>query len=133
MTQRAPRRDENDQRKEPTVTEKVALAEAVAERLGARQGQRTNLATSGNISLSESAGQTRDIAAAKTGLGSGKTLEAFNATLPVQMPSVITFRLIVGMCPVAQVPVWGLRGTKSEPRSSRSHRAREDGPPWRRP
>ena len=57
------------------MTEKVALAEAVAERLGARQGERTDLATSGNISPSDK-GRTTDIAAAKAGLGSGKTLEA---------------------------------------------------------
>ena len=114
------------------MTEKVALAEAVAERLQGRAGNPDLKPNSGNISLIDK-GQTRDIAATKAGLGSGKTLEAFNATLPVQMPSVITFRLIVGMCPVAQVPVWGLRGTKSQPRGSRSHRARENGPPWRRP
>ena len=49
----------------------VAIAEAVAERLGKRQGERTDLGTSGNISLSDK-GQTRDLAAAKAGLGSGK-------------------------------------------------------------
>lgn len=57
------------------MSERVAIAEAVAERLGKRQGQRTDLATSGNISLSDQ-GQTRDLAAAKAGFGSGKTLEA---------------------------------------------------------
>ena len=67
--------DENDQRKTPTVSERVALAEAIAERLGQRKGQRTDLVTSGNITGSDK-GDTRDIAAAKSGLGSGKTLEA---------------------------------------------------------
>ena len=51
---------------------RVAIAEAVAERLGKRQGERSDLGTSGNISLSDK-GQTRDLAAAKAGLGSGKT------------------------------------------------------------
>ena len=60
---------------------RVAIAEAVAERLGKRQGERSDLATSGNISLSDK-GQTRDLAAAKAGLGSGKTLEALNGTKP---------------------------------------------------
>ena len=74
-------RDENDQRKEPTTSEKVALAEAIEARIkgpnGTRQGQRTDLGTCGNVSTSDEAGQkTRDIAAAKAGLGSGKTLEA---------------------------------------------------------
>ena len=66
--------DENDQRKTPTVSERVALAEAIAERLGQRKGQRTDLVTSGNITGSDN-GDIRDIAA-KSGLGSGKTLEA---------------------------------------------------------
>lgn len=56
-----------------TVSERVALAEA--ERLGKRQGARTDLGTSGIISGSER-GETKDLAAAKAGLGSGKTLEA---------------------------------------------------------
>ncbi|CAI06546.1 hypothetical protein ebA809 [Aromatoleum aromaticum EbN1] len=64
-------RDENDQRKEPTVSEKVALAEAIAERLQGRQGRPEK---GGNIStISDDAGKTRDIAAKKSGLGSGKT------------------------------------------------------------
>ena len=55
------------QRKSTPTTvarERVAIAEAVAERLGKRQGERTDLGTSGNISLSDK-GQARDIAAAK--------------------------------------------------------------------
>ncbi len=56
------------------------MAEAVAERLGKRQGERSDLATSGNISLSDK-GQTRDLAAAKAGLGSGKRLEAAQKVL----------------------------------------------------
>lgn len=63
-------RDENDQRKEPTTSEKVALAEAIAERLQGRVGRPGN---GGNIStFSDDAGKTRDIAAAKAGLGSAK-------------------------------------------------------------
>lgn len=71
--------DENEIRKSFTVTERLAIAQRIAERLcppgGTRQGQRTDLGTSGNISGSER-GETKDIAAAKAGLGSGKTLEA---------------------------------------------------------
>ena len=58
-----------------SVSDRVALAEAVAERMGKRKGERTDLGTSGNISLSDK-GRTTDLAAAKAGLGSGKTLEA---------------------------------------------------------
>jgi hypothetical protein len=60
-------------RKEPTISEKVALAEAIAERL---QGRNKRPEKSGNISTLTEQGATRDIAAAKAGLGSGKTLEA---------------------------------------------------------
>lgn len=51
------------------------MAEAIAERLQGRVGNPELRANSGNISSIET-GQTRDIAAAKAGLGSGKTLEA---------------------------------------------------------
>ena len=57
------------------VSERVAIAEAVAERLQGRAGNPELRANSGNISLIDK-GQTRDLAAAKAGLGSGKTLEA---------------------------------------------------------
>ncbi|WP_251199490.1 hypothetical protein [Aromatoleum aromaticum] len=66
-------RDENDQRKEPTVSEKVALAEAIAERLKGRVGVNQHSAGRGNISTPSDKGATRDIAAKKSGLGSGKT------------------------------------------------------------
>ena len=52
------------------------FAEAVAERLGKRQGGDRKTDQSGNISTLIDHGKTRDLAAAKAGLGSGKTLEA---------------------------------------------------------
>lgn len=70
-------RDENDQRKEPTISEKVALAEAIAERLNDRKGSNQYVKKEGQEIFPDAQGQqTRDIAAAKAGLGSGKTLEA---------------------------------------------------------
>lgn len=57
------------------MSERVAIAEAVAERLQGRTGNPELRANSGNISLIDK-GQTRDLAASKAGLGSGKTLEA---------------------------------------------------------
>lgn len=80
--------DENELRKSFTVTERLAIAQRIAERLGMRQGQRTDLPTSGNISLSE-AGQTRDLAAAKAGLGSGKTLEAAQKVVEHGTPELV--------------------------------------------
>ena len=55
------------------MSERVAIAEAVAERL---QGRNKRPEKSGNISTLIDHGKTRDLAAAKAGLGSGKTLEA---------------------------------------------------------
>ena len=82
-------RDENDQRKEPTISEKVALAGAIAETLQGRH--LTNLVQNrgGNISTSEETGKTRDIAAAKAGLGSGKTLEAAQAVIAKGVPDLV--------------------------------------------
>ena len=51
----------------------MAIAEAVAERL---QGRNKRPEKHGNISTLTDQGATRDLAAAKAGLGSGKTLEA---------------------------------------------------------
>ena len=79
-------RDENDQRKEPTVSEKVALAQAIAERL---QGRNKRPEKSGNISGLTESGDTRDIAAAKAGLGSGKTLEAAQKVVERGIPELV--------------------------------------------
>lgn len=80
-------RDENDQRKSPTTSEKVALAEAIAERLRGRQGRPEK---GGNIStINDDAGKTRDIAASKAGLGSGKTLEAAQAVIANGIPELV--------------------------------------------
>lgn len=79
-------RDENDQRKEPTISEKVAIAEAVAERL---QGRNKRPEKSGNISGLSEQGDTRDLAAAKAGLGSGKTLEAAQSVIATGVPELV--------------------------------------------
>lgn len=54
-----------------------------------RQGQRTDLATSGNISPSDDAGRTKDIAARQSGLGSGKTLEAAQKVVDKGTPELV--------------------------------------------
>ena len=75
--------DENEVRKAFTVSERVAIAAAVAERLKGRQLANLKQHRSGNISGSDEVGETRDLAAAKAGLGSGKTLEAAQAVVSV--------------------------------------------------
>ena len=70
--------DENEQRKALTISERVAMAEAVAERL---KGRNHRPEKHGNISTLTDQGATRDLAAAKAGLGSGKTLEAAQKVL----------------------------------------------------
>ncbi len=81
--------DENEQRKEPTVSEKVALAGAIAERLQGRQLVNLKQNREGNISHSDESGRTKDIAAAKAGLGSGKTLEAAQKVVEHGAPELV--------------------------------------------
>jgi len=80
--------DENEMHKAFLVSEQVAIAEAIAKKLGSRHGQRTDLSTYGNISISET-GATRDLAASKAGLGSGKTLEAAQVVIAKGAPELI--------------------------------------------
>ena len=79
--------DENEMRKQFTVTERLEIAQRIAERMGARQGQRNDIGTSGNISRSK--GYTRDIAAKQSGLGSGKTLEAAKKVVEKGTPELV--------------------------------------------
>ena len=81
--------ERNDQRKEPTVSERVALAEAIAERLQGRQLANLKQNREGNISHSDESGRTNDIAAAKAGLGSGKTLEAAKRVIERDIPELV--------------------------------------------
>ena len=84
-------RDENDQRKPPTNSERVALALAITahekENAKHRQGQRTDLEPPGNIS--GMSGEVRDILAQKVGLGSGKTLEAAQKVVERGIPELV--------------------------------------------
>lgn len=82
-------RDENDQRKEPTISEKVALAEAIAERLNDRKGSNQYVKKEGPEIFPDAHGDTRDIAAAKAGLGSGKTLEAAQKVIERDIPELV--------------------------------------------
>lgn len=100
-------RDENDQRKEPTVSEKVALAQAIAERerenAKHRQGKRTDLEPPGNIS--GMSGDVRDVLAQKVGLGSGKTLEAAQKVVERDIPELVEAmdRGTLELCQLCQI------------------------------
>jgi ParB family chromosome partitioning protein len=77
-------------RKEFTVSERVAIAQAVAAKLGPRHGSNQYEAKGGgNISTSSEEGKTRDIAAAKAGLGSGKTYEAAKKVVADGAPDLV--------------------------------------------
>lgn len=80
--------DENEIRKQFTVTERLAIAQRIAERLQGRVGNPELHANSGNISGIER-GDTRDIAAAKAGLGSGKTMEAAQKVVEHGAPELV--------------------------------------------
>lgn len=84
----------------------LAIAQRIAERLGVRQGQRTDLGTSGNISGSEG-GDTRDLAAAKAGLGSGKTLEAAQKVVKHGTPELVA-AMDEGIQRLETLPGWSI-------------------------
>lgn len=78
--------DENEIRKQFTVTERLAIAQRIAERL---QGRNRRPEKHGNISTLTDQGATRDIAAAKAGLGSGKTMEAAQKVVERGIPELV--------------------------------------------
>lgn len=82
-------RDENDQRKPPTTSERVALAQAIEakEKKDAEDRMKAGKEPSGNIS--GGFGEVRDIIAQKVGLGSGKTLEAAQKVVERGIPELV--------------------------------------------
>lgn len=66
-------RDENEIRKDFTIEERVEIGKAVEERIGNRQGQRTDLQPVGKIPQVEAGQKTRDAAAETAGVGDSKT------------------------------------------------------------
>lgn len=72
------------------MSERVALAEAIAERLDGRKGSNQHVKKEGQEIFPDAHGQqTRDIAAAKAGLGSGKTLEAAQRVVERGTPELV--------------------------------------------
>ena len=82
-------RDENDQRKEPTTSEKVALAEAIMERERKLAEERMKAGGQPSGNISGGSGEVRDILAQKVGLGSGKTLEAAQKVIARDIPELV--------------------------------------------
>lgn len=82
--------DENEIRKQFTVTERLAIAQRIAERLcppgETRQGQRTDLGK--NLPMSEK-GKTAEIAAKHAGLGSRETLRAAQKVVEHGAPELV--------------------------------------------
>ena len=85
-------RDENDQRKPPTNSERVDLARAIEAHekwLAEQRKQASQFGGGGNVSTTEGAGKVRDIVAQKVGLGSGKTLEAAQKVVERGIPELV--------------------------------------------
>ena len=82
--------DENEMRKSFTVSERVAIALEVAEKLDGRAGTPAFRVNCGNISTIAEEGKTRDLAAAKAGLGSGMTYEAAKKVVETGAPELVT-------------------------------------------
>jgi ParB-like chromosome segregation protein Spo0J len=85
-------RDENDQRKEPTISEKVALAEAILgheKKLAEQRKKASQFGGGGEFSTTDETGKVRDIIAAKVGLGSSYTLTAAQKVVADGAPELI--------------------------------------------
>ena len=81
---------ENEVRKDFTVSERVAIAAEVERRNAGRQGQRTDLdKLRENFPEVEQGERTRDLAARKAGLGSGKTYQAAKQVIDHGAPALV--------------------------------------------
>lgn len=78
--------DENEIRKQFTVTERLAIAQRIAERMGGRQGQRTDL--DANAAKLET-GKTADIAARQSGFGSAETMARAQRAVEYGTPELV--------------------------------------------
>ncbi len=90
-------------RKAFTVSERVAIAE----RLQGRQLANLKQNREGNISPSDESGRTKDLAAAKAGLGSGKTLEAAQKVVEHGTPELVA-AMDEGIQRLETLPGWSI-------------------------
>lgn len=81
--------DENEMREAFTVSERVAIAAKLTAELKKRLGVNQHSGGLGNISLPSEVGRTTDLAAEKSGFGSGKTLEAAQSVIEKGAPELV--------------------------------------------
>ncbi|WP_084398268.1 ParB N-terminal domain-containing protein [Henriciella aquimarina] len=79
--------DENEVRKDFTISERVAIGEAVERMLGERQGQRTDQLRVNCAEVPQ--GRNRDLAAKGSGFGSGTTYERAKSVIESAVPELI--------------------------------------------
>jgi ParB-like chromosome segregation protein Spo0J len=80
---------ENVMRKDFTVSERVAIFQAIKEELGDRQGQRTDLGTSDNFPEVEPGQRTDEFAAKRSGLGNRKTAAMAESVVTNGTPKLV--------------------------------------------
>lgn len=85
----------------------LAIAQRIAERLQGRQMANLVQNRAGNISGSGEPGDTRDLAAAKAGIGSGKTLEAAQKVVEHGAPELVA-AMDEGIQGLETLPGWSI-------------------------
>ena len=85
---------ENDCRKDFTVSERVAIGQALEGEMAGRVGRPANGGKNSTISEDEPAGKTRDIAAKAAGFGNGKTYEQAKQVVQQAAPERVFLCLV---------------------------------------
>lgn len=80
---------ENEVRKDFTPSERVAIARAIADELGNRQGSRTDKKHPQNIAEVERGQETRDFAAKKAGFGNRETFRQAESVVNTAEPEIV--------------------------------------------
>lgn len=81
--------DENEIRKDFTPSERVAIAKAIEEKIGKRQGQRTDKKPVENVPQVPNGKKTREVAADRAGFGNDKTYRQAAKVVEDGSPSLI--------------------------------------------
>lgn len=81
--------DENECRKGFTTSERVAIARAIEDEIGRRQGKRTDKALPGNCPEVPKGAETREVAAKKAGLGNSRNLGRAETVVDHGTPALV--------------------------------------------